>query len=116
MMRALVIVGALTLLAVLVAACGESSFTYAGAWADEENEIPTLLIEPDGAAWTVRDTLGQTFTYEAKDDGLVCTSAAPVTLTPSGDQLIMKHPASSGGYELTLVRLDKTPSPWPSAE
>jgi hypothetical protein len=116
MMPALAVVGTLALLAVLLAACGESSFTYAGVWADEENEIPQLLIEPGGSAWTVRDRLGQTFTYEANDDGLVCTSAAPVTLTPSGSELIMKGPDSSGGYELTLVRLDKTPSPWPSAE
>ena len=52
-------------------------------WGDEENRIPTLLIEPDGSAWTVRDTLGRSFTYEPMDDGLICTSAAPGTLTPT---------------------------------
>jgi hypothetical protein len=112
----MVMVGTLALLAVLMAACGDSAFDYAGVWGDETNGIPTLLIEPNGSVWTVRDTVGQSFTYEPKGDGLICTSAAPGTLTPEGDRLIMKDPPSAGGYELILVRLDTTPSPWPSAK
>jgi hypothetical protein len=112
----LVTMAALVLATLFVAACGRSSFDYAGVWGDEENEIPALLIEPDGSAWTVRDTLGRSFTYETKDDGLVCTSGAPVTLIADGDKLVSKDPVSAGGWEVTLVRLSETPSPWPSSQ
>ena len=111
----LVIAGLLSLLALSMSACGGSSFAYTGAWASEKSGIPQLLIEPDGSQWSVKDTAGQTFTYAAKDGGLVCTSAAPETLTPSGDKLIAKDPASMGAYQQTLVRVDKVPSPWPSS-
>jgi hypothetical protein len=111
---ALTIGALLAFMAVSVVACGESTFAYSGAWADEKNPSGAmLLIEPDGSEWIVRDIVGGNFRYAAKDDGLVCISAAPVTLTPSGDKLIIKYP---GGYRMTLVRQDKVPSPWPTNE